>query len=269
MKNNNFFGMKIAIFACVAIVSIFLMYKRSSQATVRKTSDELVIGMMSGWVPFMSVNEDGKFEGFDVDVAQELAQKMDKKLVVKDFGSLAPLFVALEQGSIDMIMSGLDITESRLKKLSMVKYIGGGFKSFCLLFWDKIPQGIKIIQDLQKNPDAQICVEPGSSTEKFLDSLDFVKQKPMASVPEMIMDIKYKKSLAVILEPPVVARLMKKNPQLKKLEIPIPRKFQVFGCGIAIKKENRELTEQTTKAIQTLTQQGTLAKLINKWEVEG
>lgn len=269
MKKNTFLTIKTVLLPILILGAGIVIYKKATKKTSpQKPQDTLVVGMMSGWVPYMSINQQGQYEGFDVDVAQAIAQKMGKKLIIKDFGTLAPLFVALEQGRIDIIMSGLDITKDRINKLSMVQYGAGGFTTFCLLFWNKIPEGINSVQDFSKYPNAQICVEPGSSTEKYLDGVGFKNQKPIGSVPEMIMEIKYGKSLAVLLEPPVVSRLMKKNPEIKKLEIEIPEKFQVFGTGIAIKKENRSLTTQVTKIIQELKQNKTLQKLEQKWDIE-
>src|ERR1700688_234699 len=83
-----------------------------SQIT-KKEENQLVVGMMRGWAPFMTINGAGEYEGFDVDVAQEIAKRMDKELIVQDLGSLASCFVALDQKRVDVIMSGLDITEKR------------------------------------------------------------------------------------------------------------------------------------------------------------
>ena len=266
--NNNIFKSLILGFGLIA--ALFILYKKyytQVNANNRLAQESLVVGMMSGWAPFMVINQQGAYEGFDVDVAEAIAKKMGKKLVIKDFGSLAPLFVALEQGQIDLLMSGLGITESRLQKLSMVKYSGEDIASFYLVFWNKIPQGITSIQDLKKFPKAQVCVEPGSFLERFLDSLDFVQQKPISGTSEMIMDIKYGKSLAALLEPSVVSMAMKKCPELKKLAIPVPKKFQVFGTGIAIKKENKDLTRKIETILQGLKSDNSIQKCETKWEI--
>ena len=147
----------------IAIVGSSYFY-RSKGA---KPDDSLVVGMMSGWAPFMTINNQGNFEGFDVDIAQAIAQKMGKKLVIKDLGSLAPTFIALDQGKIDMIMSGLDITQARLQKMTMIPYTGQDVRAFTFLFWQSIPAGINSIEDLAKK-GAVVCVEPGSGKRNFL-----------------------------------------------------------------------------------------------------
>src|SRR5256885_977823 len=88
----------------VMLLGLLVGMPRLSQ----KKEDQLVVGMMSGWAPFMTINGAGNYEGFDVDVAQEIARRMNKELVVQDCGSLASCFVALDQQRVDMLMSGLD-----------------------------------------------------------------------------------------------------------------------------------------------------------------
>lgn len=62
-----------------------------------KTCEELVVGLNSGFPPYEVLNAQGQFEGFDIDVANQLATKMGKKLVIKDMAFDA-LVMALNQG---------------------------------------------------------------------------------------------------------------------------------------------------------------------------
>lgn len=206
-------------------------------------SEILCVGMMSGWAPFMTIDVQGKAVGFDVDVAQLLATKLGKTLKLVDFGSLAPLFIALEQGKIDCIFSGLDITQERLNKFVMVPYFGVGFSNFKLLFWMAVPEGITAITDLVILKKRVIAVEPGSASEKFLSHFDFIKPKQLASIADMIMDVQYGRSDALILEPLIVNRVIKQVPDLKALDIPIPAEFRIYGMGIALRKDQEMLAQ--------------------------
>ena len=44
----------------------------------------LIMGTMSGWPPYVTINEKGEYEGFDIDVAREIARRLNKKLSIKD-----------------------------------------------------------------------------------------------------------------------------------------------------------------------------------------
>src|ERR1700733_12765518 len=175
MKNNffkNFVNNKALCAAVTATLLLGVLY--TMFRPTKKDDDTLIVGMMSGWAPFMSITANGSYEGFDVDITQELARRMNKKIIIQDMGSLAPCFIALEQNKIDMIISGLDITEKRLQQLNMIYYAGDDVTSYDLLFWKQIPEGIKTIQDLKNYPNPVIIVEPGDSPEKYLDQFDFI-----------------------------------------------------------------------------------------------
>src|SRR5271157_3699018 len=81
---------------------------------------DLVVGTTSGYAPYVSLNEQGKYEGFDIDLAELLAKKLDKKLVLKDLGSMPSLMLALKQNKIDALIWAVSITKDRLKNYEMV-----------------------------------------------------------------------------------------------------------------------------------------------------
>ena len=257
----------IFILCVVSFVSVRFFVKSS------KIKDEstLVVGMMSGWAPYMSINQKGEFEGFDVDVAKLVAEKLGKKLVVSDMGSLAPLLISLNQGKIDLLFSGLDITKDRLRKLDFVRYSGENLTIFDLLFWNKIPDGVTAISDLTKLKNNVVCFEPGSTSEKFLAQTKFdgIVRKPISSIVDMIMELKYGRSVAAILEPPIARSLIKKNPKIKSMQVVISDEFQILGIGIGLKKNNDELKKQVAKVIDELRACGVLGQLEKKWNVAG
>lgn len=231
-------------------------------------NNTLKVGMFV-WAPFMTINPQGEFEGFDVDVAQELAKRMGKKLEIQDLGALSSCFIALEQNKIDLIMSDLDITEQRLQKLALVQYTGDKTTFFELVFWNEIPEGINNIEDLRAMPNITVCAEAGSAQEKFLDSITYVTKKPMSSAMDMLLDIKYGKSMAVILEPTIAARFKKQEPAFKTLQVSLPTSFQVYGCGIGIKKQQQKLIATVTNLVQDMKVDGILPALEKKWGLEG
>lgn len=270
----------------LGIVVLFAVV-RSAFKPGNSQQNTLVIGMMSGWAPFMTVNQAGEFEGFDVDVAKKIADSLGKKLVIKDFGSLSTLLVALQQNKIDFVMSGLDITTNRLQSMDMIPYTGQTVQSFYLLFWNKIPDGVTSIQDLQirdlKNPDLQdqelqkntksiICSEPGSPQAKYLDQFKLIEQKSLSKIEDMVLDIKYGKSLAMLVEPQVAQRFMCKNPEIKKLELTLPKDFQTFGMGIGFVKSSslskNALSKKVNDIIRQMRNDGTLQILENRWGLE-
>lgn len=267
VTNRMFWIASTCFIGMVFIVSLIVWYGAGSKRLAR--TDRLVVAMMSGWAPFMTVNDRGQFEGFDVDVAREIAKRMNKELEIIDAGSLAPTFIALDQGKVDLILSGLDITKERTERLIMVPYAGEQIKQFYLLFWQQIPLDIKSIEDLARMAGAVVCSEPGSAQERFLDTVNDVEQKPLGKLEEMILDVQYGKSTALLVEPQVARRIQKANPGFKSLAVPLPEAFQVFGMGIAIARNNKALALQISSVIEQMKSEKVLESLEIRWQLKG
>jgi ABC-type amino acid transport substrate-binding protein len=230
----------------------------------QNTNNELIVGVMSGYPPFAQLDTQGNLVGFDIDVATLIAEKLGKKLVIKDM-NLAPLLISLQQNKIDLILSGLCITQEREERMEMIYYQGKPRTTYPLVFWNKIPEDIAAINDLRKYPNAVICVEPGSSQEKFLLSFDSLNVCQISNPIDIVMNLKYGKALAAVIDPDIVPSLCKKNPKLKILDIDLPLEFQSKGCGIALNKKNGDLARKVTAIIDELKSNGVLAALEQKW----
>lgn len=195
--------------------------------------DTFIVGTVSGYAPFVSINQDGVYEGFDIDFANELAKRLNKKLILKDLGCMPSLFIALEQGSINAIIWALSITPERLKKVAMIKYRGQNTTAYPLVFWNKIPPKVSSLHDLSGKT---ICVEFGSSQETALDRYPNVIKKPIATVTDALLEIQYAKADAAFVEPAIAKKMREKFSEIKLLNVPLQPEDQVFGMGIAMKK---------------------------------
>lgn len=270
-KNN----LIIVLLILITITGIYLFKAKnqseqaanhSTQATIPNIKSQptktLVVGTASGYAPFVSVNENGDYEGFDIDVAQALAKQLNLKLEIKDLGSMAPLFMALEQGSIDVIIWGISITQDRLNKVALVRYCGDDTKSFPMIFWKTIPVNIKSINDMQ---NLTVCVEPASIQDSMLSKYDFIERKFTEKIDDALLNIQYGKADAALVEPAIAAKFKNKYPQIKILEIPLAPEDQIQGMGIVIKKNNLELITQIQQAVQELTKSGEIKKFAESW----
>ena len=229
---------------------------------------DFVVGTTSGYAPFVSLDTQGKYEGFDIDLAELLAQKLGKKLVLKDLGSMPSLMLALKQRKIDALIWAVSITEDRLKNIDMVYYQGDKMVEIPVLFWKKIPEGITSIADLSKDPKKAICAEAGSFQEDVLKKFSGINIKNVDKITDAIMEIKFGKSFATTVDPSLLPRFQAQYPEIKVLNLPLPASAQSLGNGIGINKSNQELTQQVKKAIDELISEGKIAELEKKWKLK-
>lgn len=264
MFKNIFTTLRITLSAFIALaIGLGIWISRSQTSP----ENELVVGMLTGYPPFYMVNTQGTAEGFDVDVAQEIANTMNKKLKIVTMNT-AENIIALEQGKIDLLISGLCITKTRCKKFDFVHYLGEKRTTAPLAFWKEIPANVKSLADLIKlYPEAQLIVEPGSSWDEFiLDQYPTINAQYNPSYLDMILELKKGSSTmkAALFDPDIVAEFVAKFPDLKIIEIPL-NDFAIPGMGIALKKGNKELLVNVENIIGTIKKTGTLKALETKW----
>ena len=248
-----------------ASVIIFIFLALCCFGCTKKTRhNELILGTNASYPPYESVNAQGDLEGFDIDVAQAIAKKLNKKLVIKDM-SFDALILGLNQEKFDMIMGGISITPSREKEIIMVPYQGEVMKAFVLVFWGSVPVQIKSISDVKDYQNKTIAVQTGTIMEEYMRKFPDVISKTLESSAELIMDIKHQKSAAVLLEPHIARDIARKHGNLGQLEIPLPPAEWVKGNGIGIRKNNLKLLQQIQNAIDALKREGVIQDLEKKW----
>lgn len=223
-----------------------------------------IVGMTSGYAPFVSLNEKGEYEGFDIDIAHHLAQKMNKKLVLKDLGSMPSLLLALKMKKIDAVIWAVSITAQRQKEMEMVYYQGAKVTELPLVFWNEIPKDVKKIEDLAKK---SICVEAGSYQDSVLQNYPGLKLRHLDKITDAILELKFGKSLASAVDNSLIPHLQSAYPELKMLFVALPENEQSFGNGICLNKSNTELIEKTKKAVEELRSEGKIAELEKKWKL--
>jgi arginine transport system substrate-binding protein len=235
----------------------------------KASAEDFTIGTTSAYAPYVSLNEQGEYVGFDIDLAHALAKKLNRQLVIKDFGNMPALFLALKQGKVDALLWAISITPDRQKQMNMIYYQGEIVNSLPLLFWQTIPSDVHTIADLSNRPNSTIVVEAGSFQESFLQTLPGLSLKQVDKVMDALLEIKYAKSLATLVDPSLLPTLTKQFPQIQILNVPLPHSQQSFGNGICLNKKNAALSAEVDKAIGELRREGTITELEKKWNLVG
>jgi len=225
--------------------------------------EPLVVGTSSGYAPYVSLDAGGRYEGFDVDFAEELGKKLNRKIVLKDLGTMPSLLVALQQKKVDVLIWAISITEDRMKKMDMVYYQGEKVREMPFLFWKKVPEGIKSIEDLR----FAVSVEAGSFQENVLKKYPKVKLKQVEKITDAVLEIRYGKSGAAMADPSIVSKLKAQYPEIQVRYLPLKPEDYSLGNGVCINKANQDLAEKVRKAAEELIAEGKVAELEKKWKI--
>ena len=81
------------------------------ERTASTATEELVIGTNAEFSPFEYMDGD-KIVGFDIEIAQEIAADMGKKLRIENM-NFDSLINALNTGKVDMVIAGMTATDER------------------------------------------------------------------------------------------------------------------------------------------------------------
>ena len=116
----------LAIFFLVSSPAFGADINLAKKSTLEKIvkSGKLRVGFESGYMPFEMTDKKGKFVGFDMDMAREMAKAMSTKENPVKFVPVNTawdgIIPALMTDKFDIIMSGMTVTQSRNLKIIFV-----------------------------------------------------------------------------------------------------------------------------------------------------
>jgi len=144
--------------------------KVSSDAPVMSRivkSGQLVLGTSGNQPPMTMLDESGKPAGFDIDLADIMAQALGVKLVTKKI-LFSDLLGALESGKVDVVISNMTITPKRNMRVAFVgPYMTSGK---CLI--TKKENLAKANEAAELNiPEMNLVVLKGSTSEDIVRTL--------------------------------------------------------------------------------------------------
>lgn len=111
----------------LALSSAVVLTAAASSLSVN-AADTVRIATEGAWAPFNYIDDNGKPQGFDVDIAWALCEKMkaDCEVVTQDWDGLIP---GLKVRKFDAIIASMSITEERLRQVDFTnKYYSGGLR---------------------------------------------------------------------------------------------------------------------------------------------
>ena len=220
----------------------------------QKGQEILRVGINVDFPPF-EYYENGKPTGLDVDLANIIGEKLNKKTVLEEM-EFSTLFAALSAGKIDIIISGVDITEERKKTFD---FSNGYYNNELSLIVKEGDNTIAAVEDLQGK---KVGTELGTTSDTYTDSLNSVTNVKYNSGAIAVMNLKSGKVDAVILDKPVAQQVLLTNDGCKILE---GVKLVSSEIGVVVNKNNKELLKQINDVIKELKETGKLQELITKY----
>lgn len=223
-----------------------------------KDSGKLVVGTCADYPPYeWHLVQDGedKIIGFDVDIAQTIADELGVELEVMDmdFDGLIP---ALSTGKVDMIIAGMNPTEERKKSVDFTDIYFT--QKDALVIKSEDADDIRSEKDLKK---ASLATQKATIQETYL--LENFPEAEIQSVPKLNTAILYLvtgKADAVLMVDTVARRYVEEN---EGLEIAA---FDVASTpnesAIAVAKDSEDFLDAVNDILDEMEDSGKIEELI-------
>lgn len=248
---------------------IFLLifsFPSLAQSTLNKItkSGVLKIGMTGSQPPFCMEATDGSLMGYEVDLAELLAESMnlELKIVRMSFSELLP---SLEKGKIDMVMSGMAITMERNLKAAFVgPYVLSG-KSILT----KMESLAKADEAEDLNQSAlKITSLKGSTSEKFVEVfLPDAKSLPAENYEQALSKLMNNEANVMVADYPICVLNVLRNPSSGLVTLSEP--LTIEPIGMALPANDPLFINFMENYIKALAMSGLLDELETYWFENG
>jgi polar amino acid transport system substrate-binding protein len=205
--------------------------------------------------PPMEFVENDKRTGFDVDLVEALGKTMGKKVewVDIDFKGLIPGLISKR---FDMAVSAIYITDERKKVVDFTDpYYAGGL----VVLTKNGNAAIKKLSDLDGK---KVTVQVGTKSVGYLqEHYPKVQRVEVEKNQEMFNLVDIGRADAAVTGKPAAYQYVRTRPGMRVLE----EQLTTEEYGMALRKDEPELTKSINAALAKLKADGTYAAIVKKW----
>ncbi len=224
-----------------------------------KEKGYLILGLDDSFPPMGYRDDKGEVVGFDIDLAKEVAKRMEVELKIQPIDWDGKV-LSLNNGDIDVIWNGLTITEERKEKINFSKtYLDN--RQIMIVRNDST---INTKDDLagkkvgvQLSSSSQDALEADTETVESLDEV--IKY---SNNTEALLDLKAGRVDAVVADEILGRYYIGKRPDDYKVA---EDDFGSEAYGIGFRLGEDAFREEVDKILDEMKEDGTAAEISNEW----
>jgi polar amino acid transport system substrate-binding protein len=214
-------------------------------------------GVDGTFAPHAMPSLTGGVQGFNVDLAHEIAKRMGRKLEL-DATQFSGLVPGLQAGTYDFIAAPVTVTKERADSLLFTEgYINTDFQ---FVVKKEMPD-IKSIEELKGKT---ISVNKGSTYDQWArgqaDQIGWTVES-YGTTTDAVQAVVSGRAHAILLGNTAAAWAVKNNPAIK---LSLVRSTGLV-FAIPVRKDNTALRDKIEVAIECMKKDGAIAKLHEKW----
>jgi polar amino acid transport system substrate-binding protein len=225
-------------------------------ATMEATAADMKLGANIGNVPWEFQDEKGEFVGFEIDLVKEVGKRLGMNVTVVNI-PFNGLFAAVQSGQIDAAVSSITITKKRLESVSFAQPYYDSDQSLAV-------RANSDVKGLATMGGKVAAVDTGSTGDMWAtqnkDKYKFSDIRRYEGLSPAMLDLAAGRIDGYVSDIPAVLYYIKDKPVYKVVErIPTGEQYSMMFA------KNSPLAEKVNAEITKLKEDGTLAKLHEKW----
>lgn len=264
----------LAAFGTVAAGAVLAGCGNSNAASTDSSSDaksdekkgmtliedgKLTVVAELGFAPFEYMDEKtGEPVGFDVDVINAVAEKMGltaSYLPNQKFDTLVPIIK--QGGKADVSIAAITITDERLESVDFSEpYLDS---NQAIVVAKSSSETEETLNDASK----QVVCQGGTTGDEWIgENLPDAVRVPVDDVTAALTGVQTGLYQAMVVDLPVASYMLAQSFSDLEIVKEIPTGEQY---GIAVSKDNPELTQAVNKALEDMKSDGTMKEIETKW----
>jgi ABC-type amino acid transport substrate-binding protein len=250
-----FFAVLLLVLASVAVAGCDGDTTTNDGGTTNEnvSGEPLTVGADIPYPPFEQ-GKPGNYTGFDVELMEAIAEKMDRTAEFQDT-SFETIFRDVAQGKFEAVISAATITEEREKAVDFSNPYYLSEQAVLV----KEGSDIKSLEDLDGKT---VAAQQGTTgLELAKEKLGGSEIRPYPEGPDAVNALKSGTVEGVIIDAPVAQNAVEKSGGVEIAEkLPTEETY-----GIAVAQGETELLDEINKALKEVEDDGTYKTIFKKW----
>ena len=260
----NIKGMKKNILLGIIMGSMSFSLLACSKKEIKSVmdKDEIIVGLDDAFAPMGFKNESGEIVGFDVDLAKEVGQRLDKEVIFQPI-DWSMKESELNSGNIDFIWNGYTITEERKEKVDFSEAYLNNKQVIVTLTTTDINSKSDLADKKVGAQSESSAIEAMEKDMELYESFYGGEAITFEDNNQALMDLEAGRIDAVVADEILVKYYIKLKGE-DKFKV-LTEDFGSEEYGVGIRKGDIETVEAVNNAFEEMKKDGKMAEISQKW----
>lgn len=258
-------------FTILVIFGLFSLTACNDDKSSARQNNELIVATSANFAPF-EYRDGEAFKGIDIDIARHIAQKLDRKLVIKDM-EFDSVVTSLAGGNAHIALSGLTVNETRKR---VIDFSDTYFSAAQMVIaraddtrFANIGDKAALLEKLRAIPQLKIGVQIGTTGEFYargdadwgFDGFKNAEVKSFSNGGLAVTAMNNHQVDIVIIDEMPARAIVKAEQGTRLLDIPLTDEKYAIG----VSRSEPKLRDSINAILQEMKQDDALETIINAY----